>query len=315
MSTWKIIITDGLSKKALPILEKVAQVDDRGGIGAEELAQVIGEYDAAIVRGRTKMRANILEAAGKLKVIGRAGVGVDNIDLSAAQQKGITVVNAPTASTLAVAELTIGMMFAVARFIPRADAGMKAGQWLKKQLKGTELNGKTLGVIGLGRIGTAVAERAAALGMQIVGYDAFDAAREAFAAKGFAVVDTLDALYPQVDYITLHIPLTPQTRNLLDGQAFGKMKPGVRLICAARGGVIDETALLGALESGQVAGAALDVFAEEPPGLTALVSHPNVVATPHIGAQTKEAQDRAAVDIATEVVAALKGEPLRWKVI
>ncbi len=315
MSTWKIIITDGLSKKALPILEEVAQVDDRGGIGAEELAQVIGEYDAAIVRGRTKMRANILEAADKLKVIGRAGVGVDNIDLSAAQQKGITVVNAPTASTLAVAELTIGMMFAVARFIPRADAGMKAGQWLKKQLKGTELNGKTLGVIGLGRIGTAVAERAAALGMQIVGYDAFDAAREAFAAKGFAVVDTLDALYPQVDYITLHIPLTPQTRNLLDGQAFGKMKPGVRLICAARGGVIDETALLGALESGQVAGAALDVFAEEPPGLTALVSHPNVVATPHIGAQTKEAQDRAAVDIATEVVAALKGEPLRWKVI
>ncbi len=315
MSTWKIIITDGLSKKALPILEEVAQVDDRGGIGAEELAQVIGEYDAAIVRGRTKMRANILEAADKLKVIGRAGVGVDNIDLSAAQQKGITVVNAPTASTLAVAELTIGMMFAVARFIPRADAGMKAGQWLKKQLKGTELNGKTLGVIGLGRIGTAVAERAAALGMQIVGYDAFDAAREAFAAKGFAVVDTLDALYPQVDYITLHIPLTPQTRNLLDGQAFGKMKPGVRLICAARGGVIDETALLGALESGQVAGAALDVFAEEPPGLTALVSHPNVVATPHIGAQTKEAQDRAAVDIATEVVAALKGESLRWKVI
>ncbi|HEB64256.1 MAG TPA: phosphoglycerate dehydrogenase, partial [Chloroflexi bacterium] len=306
---------DGLSKKALPILEEVAQVDDRGGIGAEELAQVIGEYDAAIVRGRTKMRANILEAADKLKVIGRAGVGVDNIDLSAAQQKGITVVNAPTASTLAVAELTIGMMFAVARFIPRADAGMKAGQWLKKQLKGTELNGKTLGVIGLGRIGTAVAERAAALGMQIVGYDAFDAAREAFAAKGFSVVDTLDALYPQVDYITLHIPLTPQTRNLLDGQAFGKMKPGVRLICAARGGVIDETALLGALESGQVAGAALDVFAEEPPGLTALVSHPNVVATPHIGAQTKEAQDRAAVDIATEVVAALKGEPLRWKVI
>ncbi len=315
MSDWKVIITDGLSKKAVPILEEVAQVDDRGGISAEELAQVIGEYDAAIVRGRTKMRANILEAAKKLKVIGRAGVGVDNIDLAAAQQRGITVVNAPTASTLAVAELTIGLMFAVARFIPRADAGMKTGQWLKKQLKGTELNGKTLGVIGLGRIGTAVAERAAALGMQIVGYDAFDAARAAFAAKGFAVVDTLDALYPQADYLTLHIPLTPQTRNLLDGQAFGKMKPGVRLICAARGGVIDETALLGALEAGQVAGAALDVFTEEPPGLTALVAHPNVVATPHIGAQTKEAQDRAAVDIATEVVAALKGAPLRWKVI
>ncbi len=315
MSTWKIIITDGLSKKALPILEEAAQVDDRGGISAEELLEVIGEYDAAIVRGRTKMRANILEAAGNLKVIGRAGVGVDNIDLAAAQQKGITVVNAPTASTLAVAELSIGLMFAVARFIPRADAGMKAGQWLKKQLKGTELNGKTLGVIGLGRIGTAVAERAAALGMQVVGYDAFESARQAFAGKGFQVAESLDALYPQADYLTLHIPLTPQTRNLLDGQAFGKMKPGVRLICAARGGVIDETALLGALESGQVAGAALDVFAEEPPGPSALVSHPNVVATPHIGAQTKEAQDRAAVDIATEVIAALKGEPLRWKVI
>ena len=315
MSNWKIIITDGLSEKALPILEEVAQVDDRGGISAEELAEIIGQYDAAIVRGRTKMRAHILEAASRLKVIGRAGVGVDNIDLAAAQQKGITVVNAPTASTLAVAELTIGLMFAVARFIPRADAGMKSGQWLKKQLKGTELNGKTLGVVGLGRIGTAVAERAAALGMQIVGFDAFKAARAAFAEKGFQIAETLDALYTQADYLTLHIPLTPQTRNLLDGQAFGKMKPGVRLICAARGGVIDETALLGALESGQVAGAALDVFAEEPPGLSALVAHPNVVATPHIGAQTREAQDRAAVDIATEVVAALKGETLRWKVI
>ncbi len=315
MSNWKVIITDGLSKKALPILEEVAQVDDRGGIGAEELAEVIGQYDAAIVRGRTKMRANILGAASRLKVIGRAGVGVDNIDLAAAQQKGVTVVNAPTASTLAVAELTIGLMFAVARFIPRADAGMKSGQWLKKQLKGTELNGKTLGVVGLGRIGSAVAERAAALGMQVVGFDAFEAARAAFADKGFQVAESLDALYAQADYLTLHIPLTPQTRNLLDGQAFGKMKPGVRLICAARGGVIDETALLGALESGQVAGAALDVFAEEPPGLSALVAHPNVVATPHIGAQTREAQDRAAVDIATEVVAALKGEPLRWKVI
>lgn len=316
MSKWKIIITDGLSKKALPILEEVAQVDDRGGISAEELAEVIGQYDAAIVRGRTKMRANILEKAENLKVIGRAGVGVDNIDLAAAQQKGITVVNAPTASTLAVAELTIGLMFAVARLIPRADAGMKSGQWLKKQLKGTEINGKALGVIGLGRIGTAVAERAAALGMgPVIGYDAFEPARKAFAEKGFQVVDSLDALYPQVDYLTLHIPLTPQTRNLIDGQALGKMKPGVRLICAARGGVIDETALLGALESGQVAAAALDVFAEEPPGLTALVSHPNVVATPHIGAQTHEAQDRAAVDIATEVVAALNNQPLRWKVI
>jgi D-3-phosphoglycerate dehydrogenase len=315
MSKWKIIITDGLSKKALPILEEAAQVDDRGGISAEELAEVIGQYDAAIVRGRTKLRADILKKADNLKVIGRAGVGVDNIDLAAAQQKGITVVNAPTASTLAVAELAIGLMFAVARFIPRADAGLKSGQWLKKQLKGTEINGKTLGVIGLGRIGTAVAERAAALGMQIAGYDAFEPARKAFAEKGFAVAESLDALYPQADYLTLHIPLTPQTRNLIDGQALGKMKPGVRLICAARGGVIDETALLGALESGHVAAAALDVFAAEPPGLTALVAHPNVVCTPHLGAQTKEAQDRAAADIAAEVITALKGEPLRWKVI
>ncbi len=315
MSNWKIIVTDGLSQAAFPILEQAAQVDNRDGISAEELEKVISEYDALIVRGRTKVRANILEKATNLKVIGRAGVGVDNIDLSVAQQKGITVVNAPTASSLAVAELTLGLMFAVARNIPTADAGIKSGQWLKKQLEGVEINGKTLGVIGLGRIGSAVAERAAALGMKIVGYDALDAARQAFAEKGFEVVDSLDELYPQVDYLTLHIPLTPQTRNLIDGQALGKMKPGVRLICAARGGVIDETALLGALESGHVAGAALDVFATEPPGLTALVAHPNVVCTPHIGAQTVEAQDRAAVDIATEVIAALKGETLRWKVI
>lgn len=315
MSHWKIIVTDNLSQAAFPVLEQAAQVDNRAGISAEELEEVISGYDALIVRGRTKVRANILEKATNLKVIGRAGVGVDNIDLSVAQQKGITVVNAPTASSLAVAELTLGLMFAVARKIPRADASMKSGQWLKKQLKGTEINGKTLGVIGLGRIGSAVAERAAALGMKIVGYDAFDAARQAFAEKGFAVAASLDELYPQVDYLTLHIPLTPQTRNLIDGQALGKMKPGVRLICAARGGVIDETALLGALESGHVAGAALDVFVTEPPGLTALVAHPNVVCTPHIGAQTVEAQDRAAVDIATEVIAALKGEMLRWKVI
>ncbi|GAB4531437.1 MAG: hypothetical protein Fur0018_19390 [Anaerolineales bacterium] len=315
MSDWKIIITDGLSQEAYPILGKVGRVDDREGISPEELAEVIAEYDAIIVRGRTKLRANLLEKASNLKVIGRAGVGVDNIDLAIAQQKGITVVNAPMASTLAVAELTIGLMFAVARAIPRADAGMKSGQWLKKQLEGGEINGKTLGVIGLGRIGTAVAERAVALGMQVIGFDAFEPARKAFAEKGFAVVESLDDLYPQADYLTLHIPLTPQTRNLIDGQALGKMKPGVRLICAARGGVIDETALLGALESGHVAAAGLDVFATEPPGLTALVAHPNVVCTPHIGAQTVEAQDRAAVDIATEVAAALEGEPLRWRVI
>ncbi len=311
---WKILLTDGLKDEGKAILAEQAQVDDRNGISADELLEIIGEYDAVIVRSRTKITAKVLEAAKNLKVIGRAGVGVDNIDLEAARERGITVVNAPQAATQAVAELVIGMMFALARSLTKADAAMKRGEWIKKKLLGTELHGKTLGIIGMGRIGSRVGQLAKALGMEIVGYDPLIPAEE-IERRGAKPLQTLDELYTVADVITLHVPLTPQTRGMIGKEAFGKMKRGVIVLCAARGGVIDEDALLEALESGQVAGAGLDVFAKEPPGATPLVTHPNVLATPHIGAQTAEAQRRVAIDIATEVLAALNGKPLRWKVV
>lgn len=313
MPAWKIIITDDLHPSGLAILRSAAQVDDRTGISPEELLREIEPYDALIVRSRTQVNAAVFQAARHLKVVGRAGVGVDNIDLAAATTRGVIVVNAPLSTTLAVAEHTLALMFALARSIPRADATMKAGQWLKAELQGIELQGKVLGIIGMGNVGSAVACRAAALGMTVLGYDARHSA-DVIRERGAQPV-SLAELYARSDFISLHVPLSPETRGMISGQALGLMKRGVRLICTARGGIIDETALLGALESGQVAGAALDVFDREPPGLTALVAHPHVIATPHIGAQTVEAQARAAVDIAQEVLAALGGEPLRWKVV
>lgn len=310
--TWKVLLTDGLEENGKEILRANAQVTDQPGITAEELLKVAGEYDAIIVRGRTKVIPAVFDAAPNLKVVGRAGVGVDNIDLAAAKSHNVTVVNSPIATTLAVAELAIGLMFAVAREIPRADAGMKNTKWLKKELEGIELNGKTLGVIGFGRIGAATAQRAAAMGMKIIAFDPQLSAAEITARGGEPVM--LDELFAQSDFITLHTPLTNDTRGIINAAAFAKMKDGVRLICAARGGVVDEAALLDALNSGKVAAAGLDVFATEPPGESALASHPRVVATPHIGAQTVEAQIRAAGDIATEVLAALNGETLRWRV-
>jgi D-3-phosphoglycerate dehydrogenase len=310
--TWKVLLTDGLEENGKEILRAKAQVTDQPGITADELLKVAGDYDAIIVRGRTKVIPAVFDAAPNLKAVGRAGVGVDNIDLAAAKSHNVTVVNSPIATTLAVAELAIGLMFAVAREIPRADAGMKNTKWLKKELEGIELNGKTLGVIGFGRIGAATAQRAAAMGMKIIAYDPQLNADE-IRSRGGAPV-TLDELFAQSDFITLHTPLTNDTRGIINSAAFAKMKDGVRLICAARGGVVDEAALLDALNSGKVAAAGLDVFATEPPGESALASHPRVVATPHIGAQTVEAQVRAAGDIATEVLAALNGETLRWRV-
>jgi D-3-phosphoglycerate dehydrogenase / 2-oxoglutarate reductase len=312
MAAWKILLTDGLEENGQAILRQSAQVDDRNGISPEELLQVVGEYDALIVRGRTKVTPAVFAAASKLKVVGRAGVGVDNIDLVAAKEHKVTVVNSPMATTVAVAELTMGLLLSLIRDIPRADAGLKSGNWLKKELRGVELYQKTLGVIGFGRIGANVASRAAAFGMKIVGYDPALPADEIKKRGGEPV--TLDQLLAQSDFITLHIPLTADTKNLLNEAAFEKMKKGVLIVCAARGGVIDEAALLAALESGKVAGVALDVYATEPPGKTPLTSHPKMVGTPHVGAETVEAQARAAVDISNEVTAALKGESLRWRV-
>ncbi|MEW5867712.1 MAG: hydroxyacid dehydrogenase [Chloroflexota bacterium] len=313
MPDWKILIADGLEANGQALLRAAAQVDDRRGIGADELLQVIADYDALIVRSRTRISGAVLSATSRLKVIGRAGVGVDNIDLAAAQVRGVTVINTPTATSLAVAELALGLILALARAIPRADAAAKNGQWLKKELLGVEISGKTLGVIGMGNIGAALARGAAALGMQVLGYDAFMPAEEI--SRREARPASLAELYARSDFISLHVPLTPETRHLIDAAALDQMKAGVRLVCTARGGIIDEAAVLQALLSGKVAGAALDVFDQEPPGQSPLVLHPNVIVTPHIGAQTVEAQTRAAEDLAHEVIAALHGQPLRWKVI
>ena len=312
MTNFKILITDGLDETGQSILHDSSVVDDKSGISSGDLLKVIPEYDALIVRGRTKVNAAVMDAASRLKVIGRAGVGVDNIDLKEAKTRNIIVVNAPTSTSLAVAELTFGLLLALAREIPRADAGMKQGKWLKKELEGVELNAKTLGVIGFGRIGVEVGKRATAFGMNVIAYDPLIPETEI--KKRGAEPASLQDLYAWSDFISLHMPLTVDTRDMVGQQAFSQMKDGVRIVCAARGGIINEDALLEALSSGKVAGAALDVFGSEPPGLTETVSHPRVIATPHIGAQTAEAQSRASEDIAHEVLAALRGESLRWRV-
>ena len=312
MSAWKILITDGLDSNGIELLKKSAEVVEKPGITAEDLLKEVGGYDALIVRGRTKVIPAVFDAGTKLKVVGRAGVGVDNIDLAAAKSKGVTVVNSPLATTTAVAELTLSLMLGVVREVPRADASMKSDKWLKKEFMGGELCGKTLGVIGFGRIGAAVAKRAAAFEMEILAYDPLIPADE-IAKRGGKPV-SLDELLAKSDMITMHLPLTSDSRGMLNADTFAKMKKGVYIICAARGGVIDEAALLDAINSGKVAGAGLDVFSSEPPGLTDLVANPKVVVTPHVGAQTVEAQERAANDIAEEVLAALDDKPLRWKV-
>ena len=312
MTDYKILVTDGLDETGQSILRESAEVDDRSGISADDLLKTIPEYDALIVRGRTRVTAPVMDAASRLKVIGRAGVGVDNIDLEAARQHNIAVVNAPTSTSMAVAELTFGLLLALAREIPRADAGMKQGQWLKKELEGVELNGKTLGVIGFGRIGAEVGKRAAAFGMNVIAYDPLISEDE-IQARG-AEPASIQDLYAWSDFISLHMPLTVDTRDMIGPLAFSQMKDGVRIVCAARGGIIDESALVAALNSGKVAGAALDVFGKEPPGLTEAVSHPRLIATPHVGAQTAEAQSRASEDIAHEVLSALRGQSLRWRV-
>ena len=312
MATFNILVTDGLDESGLSILRDAATVADRNNISAEDLLKEIPAYDGLIVRGRTKVTASVMDAASKLKVIGRAGVGVDNIDLEAAKKHNITVVNAPVSTTLAVAELAFGLMLALAREIPRADAGMKQGKWLKKELEGVELNGKTLGVIGFGRIGAEVGKRATAFGMSVVAYDPLIEADE-IKRRGAEPLP-LDELYGCADFITLHLPLSVQTRDMVGTLAFSQMKAGVRIVSAARGGIINESALVDALNSGKVAGAALDVFGTEPPGVTETVSHPRLIGTPHVGAQTVEAQTRASEDIAAEVLSALRGDVLRWKV-
>jgi D-3-phosphoglycerate dehydrogenase len=290
----KVLICDPISKTAVETMRQAGLgVDVKDKITPEELLQVIGEYEAVVVRSRTKIRKNVLDAAANLKVIVRGGVGVDNIDVEYAEAKGIKVLNTPAASTASVAELTIAYIFALARPIVQATASMRAGQWEKGKFEGTEVQGKTLGVIGLGRIGAAVARRAATLGMTVLGYDVYPVTPPVS-----VTLVSLDDLLAQADYITLHIPLSDASRHLLGAEAFARMKTGVRIVNCARGGVVDENALYDALVAGKVAGAALDVFEVEPLTDNRLFTMPQVIGSPHIGASTHEATARIGDEVA-----------------
>lgn len=298
----KILIADQLSDRAVEILKlNQLSVDVKTGLKNEELQAIIGDYDALIVRSTAKVTKEIIEKANKLKVIGRAGIGVDNVDVSAATEKGIIVMNTPQGNALAAAEHTIALMFAAARKISIGDRTMKQGKWEKKALMGIEVYGKTLGVIGIGNIGLIVAEKALALGMRVISYDPF-VPREFAEKKGIELVD-FDTLLKESDFITAHVPLVKETRNLINKDAIAKMKKGVIILNVARGPIVNEKDLLDALEKGHVSCAALDVFDEEPPLKdNPLVLSDKTVCTPHLGASTKEAQDKVAIDIANQIV-------------
>jgi D-3-phosphoglycerate dehydrogenase / 2-oxoglutarate reductase len=273
--------------------------------GDSDLAETIGRYDAIIVRSATKVTADLISRADNLKVIGRAGVGIDNVDVEAATRRGIVVANAPESTVISAAEHTIGLLVALTRNIPQAHAALKQGRWERKTYGGVELADKTLGVLGFGRIGQQVARRAAGLGMRVVAYDPF-VSPDRFRELGVERVENGDAVYAAADFLTLHLPLTDETRESINANAFGKMRDGVRIVNAARGGLVDEGDLLDALKSGKVGGAALDVFSSEPYS-GPLLELDNVVVTPHLAASTEEAQDRAGVIIAEQVAAALQG--------
>ena len=309
---FKVLITDGLEKDGIDIINAAGEAVNKKGIEAAELLQIVGEYDAMIVRGRTKVTNEVFKAARNLKAVGRAGVGVDNIDLQAAKEHGVTVVNAPTSTTIAVAELAFGLMLALVREIPRGDAGMKQEKWLKKELMGKEIYGKTLGIVGYGNIGRRIREYAQALGMKVICFIRHRDLEEVRSTGAEPV--SLEDIYAQADIISFHLPLNADSKYMINDETFAKMKDGVLIVDVARGGVIEEAALLRALESGKVAGAALDVFEKEPPVDWAIAKHPKVIAVPHIGGQTEEAQLRVAGDIASEVMNVLQGKELRWKI-
>jgi len=304
---YKVLVTDGVAPEGLAVLKEAPDVelDIRPKISPEELLAIIPDYDALIVRSATKVTSAVLERARKLKIIGRAGVGVDNIDVRAATARGIIVANAPGGNTIAAAEHTMGMMLALARNIPEANARLKAGIWDKDSLVGVELRHKVLGVVGIGRVGSEVAKRALAMEMEVIAYDPYIPA-ERVKELGVQMV-SLDTLLRRADFITIHIPLSKENYHLLNEEAFAKMKPGVRIINCARGGIIDEAALYVALKEGKVAGAALDVFEQEPLTQSPLFALPNVVVTPHLGASTVEAQRGVARVIAEEILVALRG--------
>ncbi len=309
---YKILVSDPLSDKGLKILKDVKefQVDVKTELKPEALKVAIKDYDALIVRSATKVTKDIIDAAKGLKVIGRAGVGLDNVDLEAATQKGIIVMNTPAGNTTSTAEHTFSMILALSRNIAPANASIKKGEWKRSKFMGVELYGKTLGIVGLGRIGTEVAKRALSFGMKILAYDPF-LSREVAKSLSIEIVELKD-VFKRADYITVHTPLTPETTHMISTKEFALMKNGVRIINCARGGIIDEPALLAAIKEGKVGGAAIDVFEKEPPAPdNELLKLENVVATPHLGASTEEAQVNVAIEVAEIVRDALLGRGIR----
>ncbi len=298
----KVLVSDNISQKGVDILKKAGlEVDVKTGLKPEELKSIIGEYDALIIRSATKVTAEIIDAADKLKVIGRAGTGVDNVDKVAATKKGIVVMNTPGGNTITTAEHTIAMLFSLARRIPQASASMKSWKWEKKKFMGVELFNKTIGIIGLGRIGTEVAKRTQCMGMNVLAYDPF-LSDERAEELGITKTD-LDRIFAEADFITIHTPLTAETKYLINKETIAKMKKGVYIINCARGGIINEKDIYEAIKEGKVAGVALDVFEKEPPeeGYP-LVADERVICTPHLGASTLEAQENVAVAIAEQIV-------------
>ncbi|MGN6377159.1 MAG: phosphoglycerate dehydrogenase, partial [Sphingomonas sp.] len=296
----KVLISDKMDPKAAQIFrERGVEVDEITGKTPDELKAIIGQYDGLAIRSSTKVTKDILDAATNLKVVGRAGIGVDNVDIPAASAKGVVVMNTPFGNSITTAEHAIALMFALARQLPEADASTQAGKWEKNRFMGVELTNKTLGLIGAGNIGSIVADRARGLKMKVIAYDPFLTPERAV-EMGVEKVD-LDALLARADFITLHTPLTDQTRNILSAENLAKTKKGVRIINCARGGLVDEAALKEGLDSGHIAGAALDVFVQEPAKESPLFGTPNFVSTPHLGASTTEAQVNVAIQVAEQM--------------
>ncbi len=306
----KVLVSDPIDQVGIDILSQVAQVDIKTGLPPEELIRIIPEYDGLMIRSGTRVTQQVIEAGSNLKIIGRAGVGVDNVDVPAATRKGIVVVNSPEGNTIAAAEHTLAMMMALSRYIPEANQSVKRGQWDRKSYTGNEVYKKTLGIVGLGKIGAHVATVARAMGMKLLAYDPY-VSHERAEQLSCRLVE-LDILLQEADYITLHLPKTPETTHLINAAAIAKMKPTARIINCARGGIIDEAALYNALKQGQLAGAALDVFEQEPLGESALKElGKELILTPHLGASTEEAQVNVAVDVAEQIRDVLLGLPAR----
>jgi D-3-phosphoglycerate dehydrogenase len=302
-----VLICDSINQTGIDILKKAGmKVDYKPNILTDELLSIVKDYQVILVRSRTKITREVVQAAGNAKIIARAGVGLDNIEVTAAEEKGIRVINAPEAAINAVSELTVGNMISLARSIPLADSEMKRGKWIKKNLMGTELSGKYLGIVGVGNIGRNVGRIAKALRMNLIGYDPYPIDRDYIKEVGLIVTD-LKTLVQSADFITCHVPLLEETKHLFNAELISNMRSTAYIINASRGGVIDETALYNALCDGSIAGAALDVFETEPPLNNPLIGLSNVICTPHIGAQTKEAQELTSIVIAEKIIQIIRG--------